>query len=297
LRIIAVLNEVYKDINPIWIVNEEVFDSDMKVDGDQTILSRDYLVAEINKGDIIGYAGLFKSSKRDFWYLELNMLPEFFKSELMVELFNSTLILAKEQNAPELRYVTTKYTFIYTPLHNKIKKMGLEPVNYGFWMRLDDVSSQPQLLTPINITLQKQEVVNDLNSYITVRNDAFSKHFDYRPLTEEEFKTVLEGIWKDYDLEHWFAFDDDKLVGICSSTINPELKHIGTITTLGVLHAYHQRGIGSSLLGHGIQSLIEKGCSTIELGVEAKNEKALALYRKYGFNRVESRTFITYTIK
>ena len=291
------MNKVYKDINPTWLITEEIFDSELAILGDQCILSRDYIVGEDSKGDIIGFAGLFKSSKRDFWYLDLYMLPEYFKSELMVELFDSILSLAEEQDAPDLQFTTFKYTFKGTPLHNKIKKMGLKPVNHGFWMRLDDLSSQPQLFTPTNIILQKQEVVNDLDSYITVRNDAFSKHFNFRPITEEELTSLLEVNWKDFEQEHWFAFDDKKLVGICSSVINPDLKDIGTIETLGVLHAYHHRGIGSTLLGHGINSLIEKGCSIIELGVEAKNEKALGLYRKYGFNQVESRTFITYMIK
>ncbi|MFX0006789.1 MAG: GNAT family N-acetyltransferase [Promethearchaeota archaeon] len=297
LCVVSVLNEVYKDINPTLIINEEVFDSDMKVDGDQTILSRDYIVAEDESGEIVGFAGLYKSSKRDYWGLDLFMLPKFFKSKRMVELFHSALILAKKQDAPELRFIRIKYTFEDTPLHDEIKKMGLEPVNYGFWMRLDDFSSQPQLKIPSNIKIQKEKVLNDISSYVAVRNDAFSKHFDFRALTEEELKEVLEGIWKDYNQEHWFAYDGDKLVGICSSIINPEIKHIGIINNLGVLHEYHHRKIGSSLLGHGIHSLIKKGCKQIELGVEGKNEKALNLYKKYGFNQVESRTIIVYTIK
>jgi mycothiol synthase len=297
LSLVSILSEAYKIINPTVIINEEVFDSDLKVDGDQTILSRDYLVAEDDNGEIIGFSGFYKSSKRDYWILDLCMLPKFFKTKRMVELFNSVLNMIKEQDAPELRFYTIKNIFEDTPLQNEIKKMGLEPVNYGFWMRLDDLSSQPQLKIPNNIKIQKEKVLNNLSSYVAVRNDAFSKHFDFRPITEEELKAVLEGIWKDYDKEHWLAFDDDKLVGICSLTINPELKHIGTITTLGLLHEYHRRGIGSSLLGHGVHSLIEKGCKQIELGVEAKNEKALNLYKKFSFNQVESRTFIVYTIK
>jgi mycothiol synthase len=297
LKIIAVLTEVCKDINPTWIINEEVFDADMKVSGDQTVLSRDYIIAENEDREIIGYGGLDKSSKRNFWYLDLNMLPKFFKTERMAELFRSMLILAKEQDAPELRFTTTKYIFEDTPLQSEIKKMGLEPVNYVFWMRLDDVSLQPQIINPTNIEIQKQKVVDELNSYVVVQNDAFSKHFDFRPITEKELKTVFESIRKDYDQEHWLAYDDDKLVGICSSVIHPDLKHIGTINTLGVLHEYHHRGIGSSLLGHSVHSLIEKGCKLIELGVHAKNEKALGLYKKYGFKQVETRTFITYTIK
>ncbi len=224
------------------------------------------------------------------------MLPKFFKTQRMVELFNSMLILAKEQDAPELRFTRTKYIFEDSPLESEIKKMGIEPVNYNFWMRLDDIKSQPQTINLTNIEIQRQKLVNELNSYVVVNNDAFSKHFDFRPITEEELKTVFEVVWKDYDQEHWLAYDGDKLVGLCFSIINPDLKYIGTIQTLGVLHEYHHRGIGSALLGHSVNSLIEKGCTQIELGVQAKNEKALGLYKKYGFKQVESRTFITYTI-
>jgi mycothiol synthase len=278
-------------------MNEKIFDSELAVTGDQTILSRDFLVAENDNKEIIGYSGFLKSSKRDSWDLEVNMLPEYFKSDFMVELFESIIDLANQQNAPDLRFVIIKYAFENSPLHNKFKEMGLEPVIYDFWMYLDNIGSLPQLEAPPDITFQKQKKVNDLTSYIAVRNDAFSKHFDFRPHSEEELKLLLEDIWQEYDQEHWLAFDDDKLVGICSSTINPEFKKIGTVETLGVLHTYHQHGIGSYLLGNGIQSLGQKGCKRIELGVEATNEKALGLYKKFGFQQVKSRTFIWYTIK
>ena len=64
-----------------------------------------------------------------------------------------------------------------------------------------------------------------------------------------------------------------------------------------MLHSYHRRGIGSALLGMGVHSLIENGCKTIELGVEVKNEKALSLYKKFGFCEVESQTEIVFAIK
>lgn len=182
-------------------------------------------------------------------------------------------------------------------LEEKFKEMGLKPVHYNFWMSLNKIDSIPTFKDPSGITFQNQKEISDVNSFLTVLNDAFSKHFDFRPYTEEEFKLVFEKMWKEDDTENWLAFEGNKLVGICTLTINPELSYIGIIDVLGVLHENHHRGIGSSLLGHGIQSLIEKGCTTIELGVEANNEKALTLYKKFGFNEVESRTLIFYTIK
>ncbi|MDX1798636.1 MAG: hypothetical protein R3255_08310 [Candidatus Lokiarchaeia archaeon] len=49
-RVMDVLNEAYKDINPTIIINEET--------------------------------GLYKSSKRDSWGFDLFMLHKFFKTEL-----------------------------------------------------------------------------------------------------------------------------------------------------------------------------------------------------------------------
>jgi len=295
-RIIEVWNNVLKDINPVWAINEEELDAVLAVEGDQTDLSRDCLIAEDNKGQIIGFACLFKSSKRDSWWLEIKILPQHFKSNLSVKIFESILDLVNKQNAPQIRFTISKYLFIDSPLQTKIKEMGLEPVHFGFWMRLDDIDSLPKLIIPPDITFQKQKDITDFTSYVSVHNDAFSKHFDFRPYIEEEFKLMITAEWKQYDNEHWLAIDENKLVGICSVIINPKLKHLGIVDTLGVLHNYHRRGIGNSLLGFGIQSLIEKGCKTIELGVEANNEKALSLYKKFGFYEVESRTMIWYTI-
>jgi ribosomal protein S18 acetylase RimI-like enzyme len=103
--------------------------------------------------------------------------------------------------------------------------------------------------------------------------------------------------WKQMNHLEWLAFDGKKLIGICSVVINPELKTVGKIDNLAVLRKYHHRGIGRALLGFGIQSLIEKGCKTIELGVDADNEKALSLYKKFGFHEVESRTNFVYAIE
>lgn len=296
-RLIEVLDKFLKDINPTLKLTGEQFYSSIAMMGDQTILSRDSLVVEDNNGNLIGFTGLLKSSKRDFWYLEIAMLPEFYKSNFTVNLFDSILNLAKEQNAPDIRFTIRKYLFIDSPLEEKFKEIGLKPIHYDFFMRLDKIDSIPTFKEPLGITFQNQKEISDVNSYLTVVNDAFSKHFDFRPYTEEEFKVIFEKKWKEDDTEHWFALEGNKLIGICTFIINPKLSHIGTVESLGVLHENHHRGIGGYLLGHGIQSLIEKGCSVLELTVEANNEKALTLYKKYGFNEVESRTRIFYTIK
>lgn len=296
-RIIEFLIKVYKELNPGMTMNEEQFDAMLKVEGDQTNPSQDCLVVEDDNAEIVGFAGLLKSTKRDYWRLEIALLSEYFKSNLSVKLFESILNLAKKQKGHEIRFTTRKDFFVDSPIQQKFKDLGLKPVNYNWDMRLDKMDSLPQSNVPPGIILRKQKELNDLTKYIAVLNDAFSDHFDFRAYEEEEFKILQLGAWKEKFNEHWLAFEGNKLIGFCSIVINPTQKNIGIIQILGVFHSYHHRGIGSSLLSYGVQSLLKEGCNIIELTVEAKNEKALNLYKKFGFYELEPRTRIFFTIK
>ena len=138
-RVMKVLERVLKEVNPSMTMSEEQFDAMLKVEGDLTNLPRDCLIAEDDQGEIIGFIGLLKSSKRDFWHLEMALLREYVKSNISVELMESILDLAKKQNAPEIRFTTVKVKFRNTPLEDNFKEMGLKPVHYNWWMRLDDI--------------------------------------------------------------------------------------------------------------------------------------------------------------
>ncbi|UCC18243.1 MAG: GNAT family N-acetyltransferase [Promethearchaeota archaeon] len=264
--------------------------------GDQTDLSRDCLIAEDKKGEIIGFALIFKSFKQYSWWIESVVVPEYYKSKLSLKLFESILDLINKPNVPQILFNVRKFVFLNSPLQTKFKEMGLNPVHYNFWMRLDDFNSIPNVVSPKDFKFQNEKEITDFDSYVSVINDAFSKNLDFTPYEVEDFKSIHKAAWKEFDIEFWFAFEGKKTVGICNPVINPDLKHIGIINTLAVLHTHHHKGIGSYLLRLGIQSLIKKGCKIIELGVDADNEKGLNLYRKFGFYEVESRTNIVYAI-
>jgi len=276
-------------------LNEEFFDEIFKVENNLTDLSQDCLVVEDHKREIIGFSCLLKSSKRNSWQMIFHIIPEHYGSKFSVELFESILEIANKQNAPQIIFRLSKHIILYSPLQTKFKEMGLEPVSFGFMLRLDDFKLLPDINNPTNITFQSQKKVTDFASYVLVLNDAFRNNLEFRPSTEEEFKSSRRVIEKHYDVENWLAYDKKKLVGVCFSSIDPKTKHSGFVDVLGVFHKYHHRGIGSSLLNMGIHSLIEKGCKTIELVVEVNNEKALSLYTKFGFYEV--RTVITYAIE
>ncbi|MFX0181435.1 MAG: GNAT family N-acetyltransferase [Candidatus Hodarchaeota archaeon] len=274
------------------ILSEEAFDA-IVVRDDQTVLSRDFLIAEDSQGSIIGFIGLQKSSTRDFWRITYAVLPEYIKSRLPGRLMDAIVNLAKKQGSSKLRSYSR---MDFTSLNRKLEELGIKPVQYGWWMRLDDFGALPQSVVPPGITLRKEKDINDFIEYVAVYNEAHKEAFEFEPYTAEKLKQIFDQTRKISDIEHLFAFEGNKLVGICYITINPEKKVMGTINALGVLLSYRFRGIGSALLASGIRSLHEKECKMIELSVMANNEQALALYKKFGFYELPLRTQYIYEV-
>jgi len=56
------------------------------------------------------------------------------------------------------------------------------------------------------------------------------------------------------------------------------------ISNLAVYPEYRRNGLGTSLLSHAEQAAIKLGAKSLELDVEADNENAIRLYRKFGMN-------------
>ena len=59
--------------------------------------------------------------------------------------------------------------------------------------------------------------------------------------------------------------------------------HVAYLGTFAVNPAFHRRGLAMCMLTELIDELRETGIRRIELIVESDNDKALALYRKLGF--------------
>ena len=55
---------------------------------------------------------------------------------------------------------------------------------------------------------------------------------------------------------------------------------------MGRLPAYRGRGLGPRLVAEGLRLLARAGAGDVELQVEADNERALDLYRRFGFDVV-----------
>ena len=63
---------------------------------------------------------------------------------------------------------------------------------------------------------------------------------------------------------------------------------VGAIQNLGIVPAYRDQGLGSSLLVSALQGFRESGIHRVYLEVTAENEGAIRLYERLGFRTVKT---------
>ena len=81
------------------------------------------------------------------------------------------------------------------------------------------------------------------------------------------------------------AFINEKIVAVTLAVMNPrkKLKHIATLNSMYVKKEYRRLGIGKELINKIEEYLVIKEVEIFKLSVVTKNEKAISLYQKFGF--------------
>ena len=258
-------------------------------------LSENSLIFENTQKEIIGFAMimLFPMFK-DVWFAQYGIIPEYFKSELPGDLIDAILNLGLKQNIPELYIATTGE--LSAPFDNKLEILGFKPVHYYIFMSLDDFDlfSPPDI--PQGIIIRNQKEITDNKSVVSVINEGFKDSFMWREVKPNKWKRRQGTFKKNHIVEYAIAYDKEEVVGFCSSCFNPNQADIGLMNTLSVLPNYRHRGIGSALFASGVEFLRDKGCKTINLQVDAKNEKAARIYEKFGFYWKKNSTIKSYKL-
>jgi ribosomal protein S18 acetylase RimI-like enzyme len=93
----------------------------------------------------------------------------------------------------------------------------------------------------------------------------------------------------------WRALlDGDRIAGVVRVALGDGR---GTIRILGRVPDYRGRGIGPRLVAEGLRLLRAGGAGDVELSVEAENERALELYRRFGFQVVTRTPALALTLR
>lgn len=274
-------NQMIKYLNPETTI-ELTEELARVVLGKETDLSRSFLIFENQQGEIIAFAGVSKwPTYKDAWLGIYGVLPDYIKSELPGKLIDTVLELGKKRNAPELLFQTLGE--LSAPFEERLEFLEFKPIHYSWSMYLDDLSLFSHPGIPEGIAIQNQKEIDDYSTCVTVINEAFQGSFKFKAVTERKWRKIQEAFKRNHVVEYCIAYENNRMIGLCDAYFNPKQEHIGLIGDLSVLPSYQHRKIGSALLASGIETLREKGCKTINLTVHAENEKAMGLYKKFGF--------------
>jgi len=123
-------------------------------------------------------------------------------------------------------------------------------------------------------------------------NECFKEHFNHRPTTVEEttYRLRKDPFFKDQ--EWFFALLNENSVGYIGVGIDEKYNvdrnvRCGWVLDIGVLKPVRLKGIGTSLMLRGMETLKAKGMAVVMLGVDDWNvTKAIKLYEKVGFKVV-----------
>lgn len=108
------------------------------------------------------------------------------------------------------------------------------------------------------------------------------------PCSVEDEEKYIESLQNSTSSVMFFAKCDGRIIGDASFSSSPRerIKHRGEIG-ISVVRDYWGKGIGSKLM----ESIIDfaknvAGCEIIHLQVRSDNERAIGLYKKYGFEKI-----------
>lgn len=140
----------------------------------------------------------------------------------------------------------------------------------------------------------RKPVVEDAENMISIIStaDAETLFLGRNPgefcTTVEKEKSILQGVLSDSDSTWFVAEYEGKLVGHCSVGLvrsTQRYRHRAEVAFV-VLKDYWDLGIGGKMMAECMTWCTEKGVTQIELDVVTANQRALTMYKNFGFEIV-----------
>ena len=175
--------------------------------------------------------------------------------------------------------------------------LGLRPVRTLQVLARPLSGDLPPAEPPAGITIRTFRPGLDEDGWLAVNARAFALHPEQGSLTRTDLDQRMAEPW--FDPAGFFvAVRDDPADGAPTPNTAPIVgfhwtkrepgSPTGEVYVIGVDPAAGVHGLGTPLLGVGLRHLREVGASEVDLYVEADNERALALYHRYGFSLVSA---------
>lgn len=162
---------------------------------------------------------------------------------------------------------------------------------HSLWLlSLPPDQAVPTPEVPADLILRQLRRDENIGSYVALINTSFADH--PTPLAVDEALVRHVHAQPDFDPTTTAVVtprdEPERPIAFCrTGLIRENAVLIGDIHLLGVLPAWRGRGLGRELLRWGIHRLRDGGATTLILTIEARNERALRLYERHGFERVQ----------
>jgi mycothiol synthase len=178
-----------------------------------------------------------------------------------------------------------------TTLREALGAVGLREVRQGWVMEmpLDGLAQQPAQVA--GVRLRAYEHPEDDRRVHEAYDNSFIDHFEYHALPAEMFDYMMSRPAIRHDIS-WLAEvegEPGKIAGFCVCAIKEDEnrrkgRSEGWIELLGTIRGWRGKGLGRSLLLHGLHSLKSAGIETALLGVDSESPTgANRLYESVGF--------------
>lgn len=132
----------------------------------------------------------------------------------------------------------------------------------------------------MNIKIEKATKQDFDGVYEILMHENVNRFMNYPLLSKTEFQPIWEEIFARLNL--WK--DGAKIIGLAViSKGTYRVKHIAYIDKLAINQNLNSKGLGTVFFSEIISQLASEGISKIELTVEVDNERAVAFYKKLGF--------------
>ncbi|MCW2810887.1 MAG: mshD [Friedmanniella sp.] len=160
------------------------------------------------------------------------------------------------------------------------RRSGLVPRRTLLVMRRPSSEPLPVATLPEDVRLRAFVPGTDDQAWLAVNARAFAHHPEQGALTAADLAERTAEAWFD-PAGFLLAVRGTRVLGFHWTKQHPD--HLGEVYVIGVDPDAGGQGLGKALLGAGLEHLARSGSTVVQLYVEADHDRAVGLYRSYGF--------------
>lgn len=243
-------------------------------------------------GEAVGFGSCLVESNRveagmNEGYVDVDVVPEHRGEDIEQTLLDNALTYLRNR---KVESALARCVVGNDHLERLLTANSFEEAFRVYILKRTGIEKVREVPIPEDIRLERKVLYDftdgELEKFVGIFNDAFQDHLNFAPERKERFVNFRD--CRDEPRILTLAIRDEDVVGFCLSEESEKFNRergvsTGWIDIIGVRPPHRRKGIGRALLADGTNWILERGMDTVYLGVFAKNEKALDLYRSFDF--------------